>query len=130
MDLPDYHKRVSRARRLRRQSTDAELALWKHLRGRRFEGWKFRRQVPMGRYIVDFFCLEAGLVIEVDGGQHDRDRRKDEIRTAYIASHGYRVIRFWNNDVLSNIEGVLEQVLSTLKRGSIKPPLPEGEGGG
>jgi very-short-patch-repair endonuclease len=116
MELPDYRKRMRNARRLRGDSTDAERALWRRLRDRRLEGRKFRRQVPMGRYIVDFFCLEAKLIVEVDGGQHDWERAKDEVRTQYLESLGFRVIRFWNNDVLGNITGVLEQILIALKR--------------
>lgn len=116
MQLPDYRKRVPRARRLRSGSTDAERKLWLRLRDRRLEGWKFRRQVPMGRYVVDLFCADARLVIEVDGGQHDWNRAKDEARTRYIEQLGFRVIRFWNNEVLGNLTGVLEQVLVELKR--------------
>jgi very-short-patch-repair endonuclease len=116
MDLPDYHKRLPRARALRVHATDAETKLWLQLRGRRLQGWKFRRQVPMGRYVVDFFCLDAKLIIEVDGGQHDANRAKDEARTRAIERLGYRVIRFWNNDVLQNTPGVLEQILLSLKR--------------
>jgi very-short-patch-repair endonuclease len=116
MDLPDYRKRTPRARSLRRNSTDAEKELWLRLRGSRLERWKFRRQVGMGRYIVDFFCLKSKLIIEVDGGQHDWERAKDEVRTRYLESLGFRVIRFWNNDVLGNIDGVLEQILIELKR--------------
>ena len=116
MDLPDYHNRISRARELRRDSTDAERKLWFAVCDRRLKGWKFRRQVGMGYYIVDFFCLEAKLIIEVDGGQHDRDRAKDEARTRYLQRLGFRVVRFWNNEVLGNLPGVLEQILTELKR--------------
>ena len=115
MELPGYRKKVSTARRLRRDSTDAERALWRRLRGRRFEGYKFRRQVPFDPYIADFVCDDAKLVIEVDGGQHDWEREKDEIRTRHIEQFGFRVIRFWNNEVLSNMDGVLEQILIELK---------------
>jgi very-short-patch-repair endonuclease len=116
MELPGYRKKVSIARRLRRDSTDAERALWRRLRGRRLEGYKFRRQVPFDPYIADFVCDDAKLVIEVDGGQHDWDREKDEIRTRYIEAFGFRVIRYWNNDVLSNMDGVLQQILIELKQ--------------
>ena len=116
MDLPDYRKRLPRARKLRSDSTEAERKLWLHLRGNRLEGWKFRRQVPIGRYIVDFLCLDAKLVIEVDGGQHDAHRAKDEARTRAIEQFGFRVVRFWNNDVLANTAGVLEQILIELPR--------------
>ena len=116
MVLPDYRKRIPNARRLRRDATDAEIKLWLHLRNRRLEGLKFRRQVPMGPYVVDFFCQEAKTVVEVDGGQHDWEREKDEVRTRYIEGLGSRVIRFWNNDVLGSIDSVLEQILIELKR--------------
>ena len=95
------------ARQLRSNATEAEKLLWKHLRAKRFEGFKFKRQKPIGRYIVDFVCLEKRLVIEVDGGQHMDDATRDVNRSEWIEQQGYRVMRFWNNDVLSNIEGVL-----------------------
>ena len=95
------------AKQLRSNATEAEKLLWKHLRAKRFEGFKFKRQKPIGRYIVDFVCLEKRLVIEVDGGQHMDDATKDANRSEWIEQQGYRVMRFWNNDVLSNIEGVL-----------------------
>src|SRR5256885_11746229 len=100
MELPDYRKRLANARKLRRDFTDAEQKFWYQVKDRRLDGHKFRRQVPMGPYIVDFLCLAAKLVIELDGGQHDEDRAKDEQRTRYIEQLGFRVIRFWNNDVL------------------------------
>ncbi len=121
MELPGYRKKVAAARRLRRNSTDAERALWRWLRDRRFEGYKFRRQIPFDPYVVDFVCDDAKLVIEVDGGQHDWNRAKDEIRTRFIESLGFRVIRFWNNDVLSNMDGVLQQILIELKQRWTKP---------
>jgi very-short-patch-repair endonuclease len=116
MELPGYRKKVSAARRLRRNSTDAERAMWRKLRNRRLEGHKFRRQVPFPPYVVDFLCDDAKLVIEVDGGQHDWNRAKDEVRTRHIEQLGFRVIRFWNNDVLSNMDGVLQQILIELKQ--------------
>ena len=94
------------ARKLRRASTDAENRLWHHLRGRRFEDAKFVRQFPIGPHVADFACRSAKLAIELDGGQHSAE--KDAPRTHIIESFGYRVIRFWNNDVLENTEGVLE----------------------
>jgi adenine-specific DNA-methyltransferase len=95
----------SNARRLRRDLTDAERKLWYALRDRRFAGFKFRRQVEIEPYIVDFLCIAALLVIEVDGGQHDEEL--DAERTAFLEARGYRVIRFWNNEVLGNLDGVL-----------------------
>jgi very-short-patch-repair endonuclease len=97
------------ARRLRSNMTDAELRLWSHLRGRQLAGEKFVRQFPIGRAIADFACRSGRLVIEVDGGQH-AGSVGDVERTAMIEAHGYHVIRFWNNDVLTNTEGVLETI--------------------
>jgi len=97
-----------KARELRGQMTDAESMLWQQLRGRRFQNFKFRRQRPLGPYILDFVCLEAGLVIEVDGGQHADQEAYDQQRTACIAQAGLRVIRFWNHDVLNDTPAVLE----------------------
>ncbi len=108
---------VTKARALRRRSTEAETRLWFELRGRRFQSFKFRRQRPLGGYILDFVCLEAGLVIEVDGGQHSDQQVCDQHRTACIEQHGFRVIRFWNHEVLNETAAVLEtiwQMLQTL----------------
>ncbi|MGO9393999.1 MAG: endonuclease domain-containing protein [Desulfobaccales bacterium] len=98
---------VSLSRNLRKRQTDAEILLWRHLRGQQLEGLRFRRQHPMGRYIVDFVCLEKRLILEVDGGQHDIEREKDEERSNWLIAEGYNILRFWNNDVLTNLEGVL-----------------------
>ncbi len=103
-----------RARLLRRQSTDAEKFLWHYLRDRRLGGFKFRRQVPIEPYIVDFLCLESRLIIEVDGGQHDEQQQYDLQRTGYLANKGYRVIRFWNNQVLNDTDEVLEKIRTVL----------------
>jgi very-short-patch-repair endonuclease len=102
------------ARALRVTMTDAERRLWACLRGRRLVGYKFRRQHPLGRFIVDFACIEHRLVIEVDGGQHC-DSPDDERRTAWLERQGWRVLRFWNNEVLTNSEGVQETILTTLR---------------
>ena len=112
------------ARKLRRRSTDAEQHLWRHLRSRQLEGAKFVRQFPIGAHIADFACREAHLVVELDGGQHSPEA--DAPRTACVESYGYRVLRFWNNDVLENIEGVLETIRRDilLARNS---PIPDGE---
>jgi len=122
---------VGAGRRLRRNQTDAERALWFRLRDRRLSGWKFRRQAPFDRFIVDFICAEARLIIELDGGQHAMRSEQDANRTAVLDSMGYLVLRFWNNDVLSNIDGVLEVISNTMTRhGSVPPhpdPLPDGE---
>ena len=109
---------TARARRLRRQATDAERCLWQHLRGRRLEGFKFRRQQVVGGFIVDFLCVEAKLIIEADGGQHSVQKIYDECRTAYLQRQGYRILRFWNHEILSNTEAVLERIrLALMKRG-------------
>lgn len=92
-------------RALRRRQTDAERKLWSFLRGHQMAGYQFRRQAPIGRYIVDFACFAKKLVIEVDGGQH-ADNQRDVARTQWLESQGFQVIRFWNNDILANSEGV------------------------
>ena len=94
------------ARKLRQTSTVPEVKLWQHLRDRRFMGLKFRRQYPVGPYVVDFVCFEPKLIVEVDGGQHLENAR-DLIRDKYFERRGYRVLRYWNNDVHSNLDGVL-----------------------
>ncbi len=98
------------AKGLRKSSTDAERVLWRHLRNKQIEGCKFRRQQPMENYILDFVCLEKGLVIEVDGGQHSTNKAKDEQRDDWLKENGFLVLRYWNTDVLFNIEGVLEDI--------------------
>jgi very-short-patch-repair endonuclease len=106
------------AKRLRRDATLAEQKLWQQLRNRRLAGVKFRRQMPIGLYVVDFICLEQGLVIEVDGSQHDEQVNQihDETRTAYLNQQGFRVIRVWNNDVLSRLNSVLDFILLSLRQ--------------
>src|SRR4029079_12797034 len=94
-----------KAQRLRREMTDAERKLWSVLRNRKLNGAKFRRQQPLGPYIADFVCQECRLIIEADGGQH-ADNASDARRTAFLESVGYRVLRFWNNDILTNLDGV------------------------
>lgn len=107
------------ARQLRQQMTDAERLLWRHLRGRQLAGAKFRRQQPVGPYVADFIHFESRLIIEADGGQHN-DAPRDATRDAWLAAQGYRVLRFWNHDILTNIESVMTAVLLALKeaRGS------------
>ena len=108
--------RRATARRLRAKSTETEILLWKRLRTIETEGTHFRRQVPIGPYVADFACMAARLVIELDGSQHNTDanRKRDESRTRWLESEGYRVIRFWNNDLTSNMDGVLETVYAAL----------------
>lgn len=105
-------QRVALSRTLRKNQTEAERSLWARLRNRQLDGAKFRRQHPIGQYVVDFVDLEAKLVVEFDGGQHNEEAisEKDEARTAWLESEGYQVIRFWNTDVLTNLEGVLEEI--------------------
>jgi very-short-patch-repair endonuclease len=120
---------VGAAKRLRDQ-TDAERVLWFQLRGRRLRGLKFKRQMSIDRYVVDFCCTEARLIIELDDGQHATRISEDANRTKILEAMGYLVLRFWNNDVLQNTEGVLEEIRSTLQHRSEPPhpdPLPYGE---
>ena len=119
---------VDRARGLRRTMTDAEQLIWRHLRNRHFMGSKFRRQHEIDRYIVGFVCPQAGLIVELDGGQHAESVAADDHRTRRLEALGYRVLRFWNNDVLMNTEAVLEVILEAVARAAPHPnPLPGGE---
>lgn len=115
-----------RARRLRSNSTNAELRLWNKLRSRAIDGCKFVRQEPIGPYVVDFVCRERRLIIEVDGGQH-ADNERDQLRDRWLADRNYRVLRFWNNDVFGNTNGVLEVIATALQAES--PPHPPAVGG-
>lgn len=99
------------AKQLRKNMTNAEHLLWKHLRGKQLNHLKFRRQHTIGNYIVDFVCIEKKLIIEIDGGQHADNERYDLQRTKYLQKKGYHVIRFWNNEVLQNSTAVLEKIL-------------------
>ena len=103
-----------RAKKLRRNSTDAERLIWSRLRGRGLAGYKFKRQVPIAGFVVDFAALEAKLIIEIDGGQHSVRLEADQLRTEKLERFGYRIVRFWNHDVLNNIEGVLDAVIQEL----------------
>jgi len=120
---------VSIARKLRGNPTDAETRLWSRLRRKQVDGHRFRRQVPLGPYVADFVCLEARLIVEVDGGQHADNTAEDAARTAWLEGRGYRLLRFWNNDVLGNTEGVVEAIRLALA--GCPPPRPSparGEG--
>nr|WP_178130358.1 endonuclease domain-containing protein [Reyranella sp. CPCC 100927] len=121
---------ITRAKRLRRDMTDAERHLWYALRRRTLNGWRFRRQAPIGRYIVDFVCLGAKLVVELDGGQHAEDRHDyDERRTAWLISQGFSVMRFWNADVFQRTDFVLEEIAKALPADPPPQPSPtRGEG--
>jgi len=114
-------RQIERARHLRREPTDAEVRLWHHLRDRRLEGVKFRRQHPLLGYYLDFACEEARLVVEADGGQHSPEA--DAPRTRALEAAGYQVIRFWDHDVLGNTEGVVEEIRRVL-RIALNKPLP------
>jgi very-short-patch-repair endonuclease len=107
--------------------TDAELRVWRMLRLRQIGDYKFRRQVPIGRYIGDFVCHEARLIVEVDGGQHDASSLGEIERTRFLEGEGYRVLRFWNNEVLANLDGVYEIIAKELRR-TLKPSPSMGEG--
>jgi very-short-patch-repair endonuclease len=119
------------ARQLQRNQTDAERVLWFRLRDRRLAGSKFKRQVPLDRFIVDFCCSDAKVIVEIDGGQHDQNKQLDANRTRVLEAMGYFVLWFLNNEVLSNINGVLEEISRTLNLQRSEPPhpsaLPEGE---
>lgn len=110
------------AKRLRLDQTDAEAKLWSKLRNRQLNGHKFRRQVPIEGFVVDFVCYESRLVVEVDGGQHDEQAEKDARRTEVLEDAGFLVIRFWNNEVLGNCEGVLETIAAVLADSSSPSP--------
>ena len=112
------------ARKLRSNLTDAEKLLWKHLRLRQLHGYKFRRQFPLGSYVVDFICLEARLVIEVDGGQHVERSVQDERRTEWLRQQGFTVLRFWNNQVLQETEAVKAVISEALCLLPLPPPPP------
>jgi len=118
------------AKRLRGQPTDAESRLWYRLRRKQIDGHRFRRQSPVGPYVVDFLCAEAKLVVEVDGGQHTWRADDDAKRTAWLESQGYRVIRFWNNEISDNIEGVLETIVRAALTAPPPRPSPSEEGEG
>jgi adenine-specific DNA-methyltransferase len=109
---------LSNARNLRRGQTEAEQKLWAQLRDRRLQGYKFRRQVPLGRFIVDFSCYDERLVIELDGVPHaDEERQaRDRDRTRWLESHDFTVLRFWNSEVLGNMDGVLLRILERLEQ--------------
>jgi very-short-patch-repair endonuclease len=109
-------KNTQRARALRKNQTDAERLLWTHLRSRQLNGFKFRRQVPIGPYIVDFLCMSLKLIIEVDGSQHMSNLQYDNSRTLYLESHGFHVARFWNNEILAQTNSVLEALTLTLSQ--------------
>lgn len=115
------------AKTLRKRPTVAENLLWRHLKAKQLERFKFRRQEAIGNYIADFVCFEKRLIIEADGGQHARRVQDDKERDRWFANQGFRVLRFWNNEVFANIEGVLETIRKELI-GHPPLPLPSREG--
>ena len=119
--MTEYRRPTMLAQSLRNNATPAERQLWRHLSKRQIQGHKFSRQMPIGPFVADFLCREARLVIEVDGGQHCESKR-DRSRTDFIEAQGFRVIRFWNNEVLENIEGVLLTIAHALIEAP--PPAP------
>jgi very-short-patch-repair endonuclease len=109
--------------------TDAERRLWYELRAYRFDGRKFRRQAPIGDYVVDFVCFEVKLIVELDGGQHASRVEKDDARTAWLNSQGYRVMRFWNYQIFEEFDSVLEAIWNALRVAPSPQPSPtRGEG--
>ncbi len=118
-----------KARELRKNLTEAERTLWKYLRLRQFDGNKFRRQQPIGKYIVDFVCFEKKLIVEVDGGQHNEQVIYDSGRNEWLKKQGFRILRFWNNQVLKEIDGVEGSIMEALSSYSYPPhlnPPPQG----
>jgi very-short-patch-repair endonuclease len=118
------------AKNLRKRATDTERLVWKHLRAKHFKGIKFRRQQPIGKYIVDFICFEKKLIIELDGGQHAMlsEKQKDIERNKWFEAQGYRVLRFWDDEVLMNTQGVLEVIRTYCFSHPPLSPLPSREG--
>jgi very-short-patch-repair endonuclease len=110
-----------RAKGLRKNLTDAERWLWQHLRNRELAGWKFRRQHPVGPFIVDFICIERKLIIEVDGGQQAESSEQDTKRSEYLKERGYRILRFWDNEVLREGKSVSDVILSCLAENTPSP---------
>lgn len=119
------HAKRNLARSLRKASTEAEQRLWHHLRRNQLEGQHFRRQHPIGPYVVDFVCLDAHLIVETDGSQH-QDNEHDSIRDAFLARYGFRVLRFWNNETLGQTEAVLAAIIAALQESpTLRASVPE-----
>ncbi len=129
MTEPQFRRPTARAQQLRRDMTEIEALLWQRLRGRRLEGLKFSRQMPVGPYICDFMCRAIGLIVEVDGSQHGEAQAYDVARTEFIERHGFRVLRFWNNDILNNMDGVLTRIADVARPlPTPQPPPASGRG--
>jgi len=118
------------ARQMRSELTNAEAILWAQLQKRQLKGWHFRRQHPVGHFIADFACAKAKLVIEVDGATHgsDREQTRDEKRTAFLESRGWRVLRVWNNDIYDNLDGVMDAIGAALPPSGPSGHLPRERG--
>jgi very-short-patch-repair endonuclease len=116
----------ARARELRKNPTDAERVLWQRLRYWQVNGCKFRRQQPLGPYIADFVCLQQRLIVELDGGQHVQEEDYDIERDAWLRDQGFVILRFWNNDVLKNVDGVMEMIVKHLRSTPYLSPSPQG----
>jgi very-short-patch-repair endonuclease len=109
------------ARKLRKDSTEAERRLWSKLRGKQLAGFKFRRQQPVGPHVVDFINFEKRLIIEIDGGHHALQKERDNERDCWLEEKGFEVLRYWNNEIIDNIDGVLEAILKKLTSPSPNP---------
>ncbi|MDP6621533.1 MAG: DUF559 domain-containing protein [Alphaproteobacteria bacterium] len=120
---------TARARKLRQNLSEAEKRLWNDLRRRQLDDAYFRRQVPFGPYVVDFACKQRKLIIELDGGQHAQQVDQDAKRTAYLEAQGYAVLRFWNNQVFENLEGVVETIAKAVSQRQPPPPRPSPDSG-
>jgi very-short-patch-repair endonuclease len=115
MGIPSHIKQ--RARRMRKEMTDAERAVWMKVRGKQLLGYGFRRQHPIGNFIVDFVCIERGIIVELDGGQHSEQSEYDAQRTAWLEGQGYRVLRFWNHEALTELDAVVDVIAKALVEG-------------
>jgi len=115
-----------RARELRRSPTHIERLLWNRLRFWQIDGFKFRRQQPLGNYIADFVCFERRLIVEIDGGQHAAKKEYDAKRDSWLHDQGFIVLRFWNSDIVENMEGVLQSILDNLRSTFFLSPSPQG----
>ncbi|WP_324807872.1 endonuclease domain-containing protein [Sphingomonas sp. LY29] len=128
IDKAHDRSQTLRSRILRNLPTPAEAMLWRSLRNRQVEGVRFNRQVPIGPFICDFVSRSGKLIIEVDGGQHAINLATDNARTHFLQTKGYRVLRFWNNEVADNIEGVLQVIVQALKNSPSPTPPASGRG--
>ena len=125
-DMLKKNPLTSLAKELRKKSTDTERTLWKYLRAKRMDGIKFRRQQPLGNYIVDFVCFERKIIIELDGGQHAQtgQREKDKERDRWLEKQGYYILRFWDNEVLNNTREVMDVIWERCRKHPPLNPLP------